>query len=86
MPPPACSRDATLDALAMTEAVLRQDWPALTAILDAGDNRAQASMAASMFAVYLAHALGGAAGALTHLAGVRPDLLAGHDHPGESPS
>jgi hypothetical protein len=45
--------DALLDALALTEARLRNDDAALTCLLDSGDNRAQASMLADLLARFL---------------------------------
>jgi hypothetical protein len=53
MSTPGSSADALPDALALTEARLRGDAAALTCLLDAGDNRAQASMLAGFCARFL---------------------------------
>ena len=46
----AGQQDALLDGLALVEACLRGDGPALSLLLDTGDNRAQASLLADLLA------------------------------------
>jgi hypothetical protein len=64
--------DALLDALAMLEATLRKDEAALAVLLDAGDNRKQASMLAEITAHVL---LARYPDPLALLARMRPALL-----------
>ena len=65
--------DAVLDALALIEARLRDDGQALTHLLDAGDNRAQASMTADI-----------AAHLMRVLAPADPLGMFAHDPPGDA--
>jgi hypothetical protein len=65
--------DALLDAIGLIEACLRKDEAALTVLLDAGDNRTQASMLAEICAHVLAACY---PDPLAMLARMRPVLLA----------
>jgi hypothetical protein len=51
--PAPSHQNSVLDAIGLVEARLRRDGPALACLLDAGDNRAQASMCADMLARFL---------------------------------
>lgn len=80
MPPsvtePGGKADALLDALALLEAALRHDEAAITVLLDAGDNRRQASLLAEIGA----HMLNAVyPDPLRLLARMRPVLLAAED-------
>jgi hypothetical protein len=56
---PACGHaDGVLDALALTEARIRGDDEAQAAVLDHGDNRAQAQALAEMLGHFLSAAVG----------------------------
>ena len=69
----SADQDHLLDVLALCEAVLRKDESAVTLLLDAGDNRRQASLLAEL----LAHTLAARyADPLGLLARMRPVLLA----------
>jgi hypothetical protein len=74
---PSRQRDAVLDAVALTEACLREDQAALDCLLDAGDTRAQAVVLAGLLARWMRAEFG--TEALEALARVRPALLAGGD-------
>jgi hypothetical protein len=74
---PGPQADAVLDAVALTEAMLREDQEALDCLLDAGDTRAQAVALAGMLARWMRAEFG--TGALEALALVRPVLLAAGD-------
>jgi hypothetical protein len=65
--------DALLDALALCEAVLRNDEAAVTVLLDSGDNRRQAAVLAEICAHVL---LARYPDPLALLARMRPVLLA----------